>query len=105
MVLVIAFALIGAALGAYLRPRALAIVLALGSAGGLRGLMGLFEGMMVKGDDAPPWQVTYAALLADPLTGYLPVIGAGAAGSVLAAVMCLFFDKENQLPFWMPQEG
>jgi hypothetical protein len=106
MVLVITFALVGAVLGAYLRPRPLAIVIAIGVPGGLRGMLSWVAGMIGQPDDPAPWQVMVAKVAADPVSGYLPVIAAGAGGAVIAAVLCVLLEKEGQsLPFWMPQEG
>lgn len=106
MVLLIAFAILGAGLGAYLRPRPLAIVLALGLSAGVRGGLDFIAHLAARdANDPPKWLATLDGIITPASAGYVPVIAAAAGGAVFSAVMCMFFDETPYRPFWMPAEG
>jgi hypothetical protein len=105
MAILIAFALIAAALGAYMRPRLLAVAVALGLAAGLRALLAFVAGLPPKTDDPAPWLVAAQGLLAQPAAGYLPLMAAAGGGAAFAALACLFIEDSPQRAFWLPQQG
>jgi hypothetical protein len=105
MILTILLALIGAALGAFLRPRAVAVAFAGGLAAGLRPALLFLAHLTGQGDDAPGWAGDLQRLLESPFASYLVLIAAGLGASLFAALLCLLFEEKPARPFWMPQDG
>ena len=105
MILTIVLALIGASLGAFLRPRLLAVVFAAAlSAASRTGP--LFVAHLAGGrDDSPNWAGDVIRFMESPLTGYLYIVAAGAGAAIFAALLCLLLEETPSRAFWMPQEG
>jgi len=106
MMPMVVMAVVGAALGAFMRPRVFAVALAIGLAGGLRGLLLYIARLAPIGDNGPPaWSQTLSHAFAGPLASYMMVMVAGGGGALFAALMCLLLDEKPVRPFWMPPEG
>jgi hypothetical protein len=105
MILLIVFAVFGAALGAYMRPRPVAVVLALVLAGAIRG--GLqFAAHLIERTPAPPaWMTMLDSVIDAPGAGYVALIAVCGAGAFFSALMCLAFDHAPGEAFWLPKEG
>jgi len=105
MILLVSMAILGAALGAYLRPRPLAVVLALGAAGGIRGGLDLIVRLAGHKYDPPEWLLRLEAVVNAPSAGYLFVIGSAGGAALFAALLCMLLDETPYRPFWLPAEG
>jgi len=105
MILLVVIAVLGAGLGAYLRPRPVAVVLSLGAAAGARGALDFVVALAGRKYDPPPWLEFLQAISISPSASYLSVLLAAGGGSLFAAVMCMFFDETPYRPFWLPPEG
>ena len=105
MVLTITLALIGAALGAFLRPRPLAVAFAGGLSAAARPALLFLAHLTGQGDDAPTWAGDLLRLLESPLTSYLVLISAGVGACLFSVVLCALFEDKPGKQFWLPQEG
>jgi len=106
MILLVVFAILGATFGAYMRPRPVAVALALLAAGGIRGGLDFIARLAHRDiNDPPGWIDALKEMLEPSLAGYLPLIATAGGGALLAAVMCALFDDTPGRPFWMPSEG
>ncbi|MBS0408452.1 MAG: hypothetical protein JSR86_00945 [Proteobacteria bacterium] len=105
MYLVVILALFGAALGAFLRPRPLAVAFAGGLSASLRPALLFVAHLTGQGDDAPTWAGAVERLMESPFASYLVLIAAGVGACLFAALLCLMFEEKPSRPFWMPQEG
>ncbi|MGA0603389.1 hypothetical protein ACO2Q3_21960 [Caulobacter sp. KR2-114] len=105
MILTVCIALFGAALGAFLRPRVLAVMLAAGVSAGVRAGP-QFIGQLAGGrEDADSWAGAMLRYFESPFTSYLVLIIAGAGAALFAALLCLFLEEKPAEPFWLPKEG
>jgi hypothetical protein len=93
MTLLVLMALMGAVLGALVRPRLLAIPIAIGLAGGLRGLISLAAPLAIDNDKAPFWaQLSLGAALS-AVDGYMPLLAASGGGALIAGLLALITDR------------
>lgn len=105
MILTIFLALIGAALGAFLRPRVLAAAFAVALSAGSRG-GALFMAHMAGGnDESVSWAGDVIRFMESPFTSYLVVVSACGGAAVFAGLLCLLLEDTPSRPFWMPAEG
>ncbi len=105
MILMICLALGGAALGAFLRPRLLAVAFAAGLAAASRAGPLFLAALSGGKDDSPNWGGDVVRFMESPLTGYLIVVSACAGAALFAALLTLFLEEAPSRPFWMPPEG
>lgn len=106
MILLAVFAVLGAAMGAYIRPRPVAVGLALLAAVGLRGGLDFVARLAHRDiNDPPGWIDALKDMLEPAMAGYLPLIATAVGGALLAAILCAIFDKTPDRPFWMPSDG
>jgi hypothetical protein len=105
MVLLIVFAVFGAALGAYMRPRPVAVVLALVVAGAIRAGLQLAAGLIERTPAPPAWMTMLDDIIAAPEAGYVALIAVCGAGAFFSALMCLAFDHGPGEGFWLPKDG
>ncbi|MFI4936168.1 MAG: hypothetical protein ACHP7N_16260 [Caulobacterales bacterium] len=87
-------ALLGAVLGAIVRPRLIALPVAVGLAEGIRGLIGLAAPIAVDNIQAPFWAKMALDITESPIAGYLPLLAVSAGGSLIAGVLALFIDQK-----------
>lgn len=105
MILTVVLALIGAALGAFLRPRALAVAFAAALSAGSRA-GSLFVVRLARGtDDSPNWAGDVFRYMESPLTAYPVIVSVCTGAALFAALLCLFLDEAPSRPFWIPDEG
>lgn len=102
MLLVIVAALVGAALGLFVRPRVFAVAIALALSGGVQQAIA-FAGRLAARE---PGQHVLVEQL-DNLVGLdndsvWPVLAAAGAGSIAAAVLWSLISKESTDLFWFP---
>jgi hypothetical protein len=102
MILLILSAVFGAALGAYVRPRPLAVVLALVLAGATRGVLHLTCAQLGRTVAPPGWLNALEDLIASPLAGYTPMIAVAGSAALFAALLCLILDQRPFGSFWLP---
>jgi len=105
MVLTIFLALIGAALGAFLRPRVLAVAFAAALSAGGRGGALFITNMAGANDESVSLAGDVIRFLESPFTSYLVLISACAGAATFAGLLCLLLEDTPSRPFWMPVEG
>lgn len=105
MVLTMTIALLCAALGAFLRPRALAVVLAIALSAGTRAAAVFAGNMSGARDDADTWGGALLRYFESPLTSYLVLVIAGAGAALFAGLLCFLLEEKPVEPFWLPKEG
>ena len=96
--MLVLMAALGAVLGAVVRPRLIALPLAIGVAEGARGLIDLAAPAAVDNVSAPLWAVAALNVAETPMDGYLPLLGVSAAGALLAALLTLAIDRRTAPP-------
>lgn len=105
MILTMTIALLGAALGAFLRPRVFAVVLAIGLSSGVRA-GALFAANLAGGrDDADTWASAVLRYFESTLTSYPVLIIAGTGAALFAGLLCMLLEEKPVEPFWLPREG
>jgi hypothetical protein len=105
MIALIVLAVVGATLGAFMRPRPMALVLALGLAGGLRAGMAFVAHLGEQRLDHPDWAQYLSIYMASPGAGYLPLMAAAGGGSLFAGLLCYLLPDGSTRAFWLPAEG
>lgn len=105
MILTVVIALLCAALGAFLRPRALAVVLAVGLSSGVRAAALFVADLAGARDDAATWGGDMLRFFESPFTSYLVLTIAGAGAALFAGLLCLLLEEKPVEPFWLPKEG
>jgi len=105
MILTMVIALAGAALGAFLRPRALAVVLAAGLSSGSRAAAEFVAHLSGARDDSDTWAGALQRYFESPATSYLVLVIAGAGAALFAGLLCFLLEEKPIEPFWMPKEG
>ena len=91
--MLVLMAALGAVLGAVIRPRLIAIPLAIGVVEGLRGVIDLLAPNAIDNVAAPFWSVWALAVAEAPEDGYLPLLGVSAAAAILSALLTLMIDR------------
>jgi hypothetical protein len=98
MVMLVLMAIVGAVLGACVRPRLIAVPLAIGVAEGCRGLIDLVAPTAVDNISAPFWAKAALGVAEDPLSGYLPLLAVSAGAALLTALLTLLIDRAPPRP-------
>jgi hypothetical protein len=86
-------ALIGALLGARVRPRLVGVLLAIGLAAGFRSAVAMFAPEAVDNIRAPIWAQWSLAVAVDPLDGYLALLAVCGGAALISAVLGMVFDR------------
>jgi len=95
MILLAIMAMLGAAMGVFLRPRILAVPFAVAVGGGARATLGL-AAMPATGDgQGPDWAEFSAAVAGQQLEGYPIMIGACLCGALIALALGAGVDKRQ----------
>jgi hypothetical protein len=104
MILIVAAAILGAAVGLYVQPRLFALAITL-SASGAAQLILVFVGRLTKGgeNEKAIREVLDYITFAD-VHGIWPVMAAAGAGTLLAAVAWSLLRKEPTDAFWLPSD-
>jgi hypothetical protein len=105
MILTVSIALLGAALGAFLRPRVLAVVLAVMLSSGARAGAVFIANLSGARDDAATWGGDVLRYFESPFTSYLVLIIAGTGAALFAGLLCMLLEEKPVEPFWLPKEG
>lgn len=105
MILTVTIALLGAALGAFLRPRVLAVVLAIGLSAGARGAAVFVASLAGGRDDAATWAGAVLRYFESAFTSYFVLTIAGTGAALFAGLLCLLLEEKPVQPFWLPKEG
>ncbi|HEX7758341.1 MAG TPA: hypothetical protein VF459_02480 [Caulobacteraceae bacterium] len=105
MILTIVLALIGAALGAFLRPRPLAVAFAAALSAGSRAGSLFVARLFQEGDGSANWGGDVLNYMDSPFTSYLVIISACAGAALFTALLRPFLREGRSRPLWMPQEG
>ena len=105
MILMILLGLTGAALGSLLRPRTLAVLLALGLAAGSRPGLLFVARLAGAGDAAGGWAGDIQRMLESPFASYGALICVGAGAALFTALLGLLFEGRSSRAFWLPREG
>ena len=93
MIMLVLMAVVGAVLGAIIRPRLIAIPLAIAVAEGCRGLIDLAAPLAIDNMAAPFWAKAALAVAVKPMSGYLPLLGVSAGAALLTAILTLTIDR------------
>lgn len=104
MILIVAAAILGAAVGLYVQPRLFALAIGL-SVSGAAHLILVFVGRLTKGGE----NETSIREVLDYITfvdvhGIWPVMAAAGTGTLLAAVAWSLLRKESTDAFWLPSD-
>ena len=91
MILLVFMALVGAGMGAWIKPRLLAVPLAISAVEGARGLIGISAPAAVGLGSAPASIVL--GVIEDPVDDYLPLLVVSGGAALIAAVMGMILDK------------
>jgi hypothetical protein len=104
MILIVAAAILGAAVGLYVQPRLFALAIAL-SISGAAQLVLVFVGRLTKGaaNEVQVREVLDYVTFAD-VNGIWPVMAAAGTGTLLAAVAWSLMRKESTDAFWLPHD-
>ena len=93
MILLVLMALVGAVLGAVVRPRLIAIPLAIGVVEGLRGLVSLAAPIAIDNDKAPDWAKLALGVELNPVDGYWPLLAVSGGAALIAGLLSLLIDR------------
>lgn len=102
MILIVAAAVMGAAVGLYVRPRVLALAIAI-SVSGAAQMVIVFLARLSDGKpgyESLVRQFEYFTTL--DVNGVWPVMAAAGTGALLAAVAWSFISKDTTDAFWLP---
>src|SRR5580698_5909048 len=98
MVILVLMALVGAVLGAWVKPRLIAVPLAIGLAEGLRGLIGVAAPLAIDNTNAPMWAQWALAVVIDPVDDYLPLLAVSSGSALIAAVLAMVLGERTVRP-------
>jgi len=98
MVILVLMALVGAVLGAWVKPRLIAVPLAIGLAEGLRGLIGMAAPVAIDNYSAPTWAQWALAVVLDPVDDYLPLLAVSGGAALIAAVLAMLLGERTVKP-------
>lgn len=106
MILIIAAAILGAAVGLFVQPRLFAIAVALSLSGAAHLVLGFVSKMAARSPDRQALAEAMALITTNDAHGIWPVMAAAGAGSILAAIMWSVTQKQSTDVFWfVPDEG
>lgn len=106
MILIIAAAVLGAAVGLFVQPRLFAIAVGLSLSGAAHLVIGFIGKMTAKSPHREAIAAQLALITSSDVHGIWPVMAAGGAGSILAAILWSMTQKQSTDVFWfMPGDG
>jgi len=106
MILIIAAAILGAAVGLFVQPRMFAIAVALSLSGASHLVLSFLTKMAAKAPNRQALAEQLALITTSDTHGIWPVMAAGGAGAILAAILWSLTQKQSTDVFWfMPDEG
>ncbi|HRD28905.1 MAG TPA: hypothetical protein PLO65_11445 [Caulobacter sp.] len=106
MILIIAAAILGAAVGLFIQPRLFALAVALSVSGAMHLVLSYLGGLAAKAPDRQVLAERLALITSADVHGIWPVMAAAGAGSILAAVLWSMTQKQSTDLFWfLPDSG
>jgi hypothetical protein len=102
MILIVAAAILGAAAGLYLRPRVLALAIALSLSGAIHVILGFVGRLAEKKPGYEQVHATLESITFLGIHGLWPVMAAAGTGTLLAALAWSVARKESTDGFWFP---
>ncbi len=102
MILIVAAAILGAAVGLYLRPRVFALAVALSVSGATHVILGFVGRLAEKKPGYEHVQETIETITHLGVHGIWPVMAAAGTGTMLAALAWSTLRKESTDGFWFP---
>ncbi len=96
MIMLGLMAVLGAFLGAVVRPGLVGAPIAIGVAEAARGLIGALAAAAIDNATAPWWSQAALALVQDPMAGYLPLLGASGGAAILAALLAMLVRGQTR---------
>lgn len=100
MILIIAAAILGAAVGLFVQPRLFAIVVALSLSGATHLVLGFVGKMAIKSPDREALAEQLVQITGSDFHGIWPVMAAAGAGCILAALMWSLTQKQSTDVSW-----
>ena len=106
MILIIASAILGAAIGLFVQPRLFAIAVSLSLSGATHVVLGFVHQMAVKTPNHETLAKRLEMITTADVHGIWPVMAAAGSGTILAAVLWSVTQKQSTDVFWfLPQDG
>lgn len=106
MILIIAAAVFGAAVGLFLQPRLFAIAVALSLSGAIHLVLSYLTKLTARSPNRQALAEQLALVTSSDVHGIWPVMAAAGAGSILAAVLWSMTQKQSTDAFWfLPGDG
>lgn len=105
MILIIAAAILGAAVGLFVQPRLFAIAVALSLSGATHLVLGFVGKMAIKSPNRRALAEQLALITGSDVHGIWPVMAAAGAGCIFAAVMWSLTQKQSTDVFWFLPDG
>lgn len=106
MILIIAAAILGAAVGLFVQPRLFAIAVSLSLSGASHLVLGFVGKLAAKSPRNLALAEQLALITSSDVHGIWPVMAAGGAGSILAAILWSMTQNQSTDVFWfLPNES
>lgn len=106
MILIIAAAILGAGIGLFLQPRLFAIAVSLSLSGATHIVLTFVHRLAVKAPNREVLAERLEMITSTAVHGIWPVMMAGGAGTMLAAVLWSLTQRQSTDVFWfLPQDG
>lgn len=106
MILIIAASILGAAVGLFVQPRLFAIAVALSVSGASHLVLSFLAKLAARSPNRQALAEQLTLITSTDVHGIWPVMAAGWAGSILAAILWSLTQKQSTDVFWfMPDEG
>jgi len=106
MILIVAAAILGAAVGLFVQPRLFAIAIALSLSGAAHLMVSFLARMAAKSPDRQVLAEQLSLITSSDVHGIWPVMAAAGAGSILAAILWSMTQKQSTDVFWfLPSDG
>jgi hypothetical protein len=95
MVLLAIMALLGAVLGALVKPGILAVPIGVGLAAGLRSLIGQVAPGAIDNPNAPVWSQLALQIASSPMGGYVPLLSVCGGAALISSLLCMAIDRRS----------
>ncbi len=106
MIVMIAAAILGAALGVFVRPWLLAPALAVAVSGAVQGGLMLLARILAQDISHEKLAAAVTGIAGTGLSSLWPTVAAAGIAALLAALLCAMADKDKPpAEFWIPTEG
>ncbi|MDB5431586.1 MAG: hypothetical protein JWP35_2702 [Caulobacter sp.] len=106
MIVMIAAAVLGAALGVFVRPWLLAPALAVAVSGGVQGGLMLVGKLLAQDDGHETMAAAVSHVAGTGVSSLWPTLAAAGIAALLAALLSAMADKDKPAAeFWIPTEG